>query len=63
MPFWLTNAPATFQAYINGALRRFLDRFCTAYIEYIMIYSENKEQDIDSEHVKQILEALTKAGL
>jgi len=61
MPFQLTNAPATFQAYINNALRPFLDRLCTAYLDDILIYSENEEQHI--EHVKQILEALTKAGL
>ena len=61
IPFGLTNAPATFQAYINDALRPFLDRFCTAYLDDILIYSENEEQHI--EHVKQILEALTKAGL
>ena len=61
MPFGLTNAPATFQAYINNALRPFLNRFCTAYLDDILIYSENEEQHI--KHVKQILEALTKAGL
>jgi len=61
MPFGLTNAPATFQAYINNALRLFLNRFCTAYLDDILIYSENEEQHI--KHVKQILEALTKAGL
>jgi len=61
MPFGLTNALATFQTYINHALRPFLDRFCTAYLDDILIYSESEEQHI--EHVKHILEALTKAGL
>ena len=61
MPFGLTNGPATFQAYINDALRPFLDRFCTAYLDNILIYSEKEEQHIA--HIKQILEALTKAGL
>jgi len=61
MPFGLTNTHATFQAYINDALRPFLDRFCTAYLDNILIYSENEEQHI--EHVKQIQEALTQAGL
>jgi len=42
-------------------LHPFLDKFCTAYLDDILIYSENEEQHI--EHVKQILEALTKAGL
>jgi Reverse transcriptase (RNA-dependent DNA polymerase) len=31
MQFGLTNAPATFQHFINDTLRPFLDRFCTAY--------------------------------
>ena len=53
--------PSTFQSYINDALHPFLDRFCTGYLDDILIYSENEEQHI--EHVKQILEALTKAGL
>jgi len=39
MPFELTNAPATFQADINDPLRPFLDRFCTAYLDDILIYS------------------------
>ena len=30
MPFGLCNAPATFQAYINNALRNYLDKFCIA---------------------------------
>jgi len=37
MPFGLSNAPATFQAYINDALRLFLDRFFTAYLDDILI--------------------------
>jgi len=58
---WAYQCPATFQVYINDALRPFLDWFCTAYLDDILIYTENEEQHI--EHVKQILEALTKAGL
>jgi len=61
MPFGLNTAPATFQAYINDALLPFLIRVCTAYHDDILIYSEDEEQHI--EHVKQIREALTKAGL
>jgi len=59
-PFGLTNAPTTFQAYINDGLRPFLDRFGSAYLDHILIYSEMEEQRI--EHVKQVLEALTQAG-
>jgi len=61
MPFGLTNAPASLQVYINDTLRPFLDRLCPAYLDDILIYSENEEQYI--EHLKQIREAFTKAGL
>jgi hypothetical protein len=61
MPFGLTNAPADFQAFINDVLRPFLDRFCTAYLDDILIYSETIEEH--REHIKQILDALSKAGL
>ncbi|EFZ03816.2 reverse transcriptase [Metarhizium robertsii ARSEF 23] len=61
MPFGLSNAPATFQARINEVLRPFLDRFCTAYIDDILIYSN----DLASHrlHVKSVLQALEAAGL
>ena len=41
MPFGLLNALATFQARINEVLRLFLDRYYTAYIDDILIYSNN----------------------
>jgi RNase H-like domain found in reverse transcriptase/Reverse transcriptase (RNA-dependent DNA polymerase)/Integrase zinc binding domain/Chromo (CHRromatin Organisation MOdifier) domain/Integrase core domain len=61
MPFGLSNAPATFQARINEVLRPFLDRYCTAYIDDILIYSN----DLVSHrlHVKSVLQALEAAGL
>ena len=39
MPFGLCNAPATFQSYINNALRDFLDDFCVAYLDDVLIYT------------------------
>ncbi|KAI0999250.1 hypothetical protein K3495_g8947 [Podosphaera aphanis] len=39
LPFGLPNGPASFQSYINHALRGLLDRFCTAYVDDILIYS------------------------
>ncbi|OAQ57620.2 retrovirus polyprotein [Pochonia chlamydosporia 170] len=61
VPFGLSNAPATFQARINEVLRPFLDRYCTAYIDDILIYSN----DLASHrvHVKSVLQALEAAGL
>jgi hypothetical protein len=34
MPFGLTNGPASFQHYVNDALREYLDIFCTAYLDF-----------------------------
>jgi hypothetical protein len=61
MPFGLTNAPATFQHFINDVLAPFLDIFATAYLDDILIYSDNLEEHRD--HVKQILTVLEKNGL
>lgn len=43
MPFRLTNAPATFQAYINKALSDMLDICVVVYLDDILIYSMNEE--------------------
>ena len=56
MPFGLTNAPADFQHFINDVLRPFLDVFCTAYLDDILVYSESLEQH--KQHVRMILELL-----
>lgn len=61
MPFGLTGAPATFQRFINDALREYLDQFCSAYLDDILIYSKTKEEH--TTHVRQVLERLRKAGL
>jgi len=44
MPFGLTNTPATFQRYINNTLREYLDVFCTAYLDDVMVYSNTREE-------------------
>jgi hypothetical protein len=61
MPFGLTNAPADFQRFINDVLSPFLDIFATAYLDNILIYSDNLEEH--REHVRQVLEKLSAAGL
>ena len=61
MPFGLTNTPATFQRYINDTLREYLDVFCVAYLDDILIYSKNQSKH--KEHVRKVLAKLKEAGL
>ena len=61
MPFGLTNAPADFQHFINDTLHPFLDLFCTAYLDNILIYSATLEEHW--EHVQRVFEALSRVGL
>jgi hypothetical protein len=58
MPFGLANAPATFQALINNALRPYLDKFAVAYLDDILIYSKTEKEHV--EHVRLVLGALRK---
>jgi hypothetical protein len=61
LPFGLCNGPASFQRYINNTLFDYLDDFCTAYIDDILIYSEDPlEHEV---HVKKVLQRLSDAGL
>jgi transposase InsO family protein len=61
MPFGLTNAPADFQRFINDTLSPFLDRFASAYLDDILIYSDTLEEHQD--HIRQVLHRLSEAGL
>ena len=61
MPFSLTEAPSTFQHYINDTLREFLDVFVTAYLDDVLIYSDTIEEH--QQHVRQVLIRLRTAGL
>jgi hypothetical protein len=61
MPFGLTNAPASFQHFINDVLRPYLDVFITAYLDDILIYSDNLDEH--RIHVQKVLQALSDADL
>ena len=55
------NGPATYQRYINNILFDYFDEFCTAYLDNILIYSDDElEHQI---HIKKVLERLQNAGL
>ncbi|KAH0608778.1 uncharacterized protein H6S33_001006 [Morchella sextelata] len=56
MPFNLTNTPTIFQHFINDSVRDYLDIFCTAYLDNILIYSDTVEEH--QVHVEKVLEAL-----
>lgn len=61
MPFGLCNAPSSFQHYINHALGNLLDRTCTAYLDDVLIFSEDKKEH--RKHVREVVQRLIDAGL
>ena len=56
LPFGLTNESATYQQYMNNILFNYLDDFCTAYLDNILIYSDNKLNH--DAHVHKVLQGL-----
>ncbi|KAH0609145.1 uncharacterized protein H6S33_001373 [Morchella sextelata] len=61
IPFGLTNAPAIFQHFINDCVCDYLDMFCTAYLDDILIFSDTFEEH--QVHVEKVLEALQRNGI
>ena len=61
MPFGLCNTPATFQSYINNALHDFLDDFCVAYLDDVLIYTDGTHEE-HVQHVRQVLQRLLDHG-
>ena len=61
MPFGLTNAPASFQEFINDTLPPFLDIFCMAFLDNILIYSDNLREHKD--HIRAVMTSLKEASL
>jgi len=61
MPFSLTNAPATFQSYIDDCLRRYTGDFALFNLDDIFIYSTNEKEH--EKHVRQVLHRLEEVGL
>jgi hypothetical protein len=61
MRFGLTNAPASFQRWMNEVLSDYLDVFFIAYLDDILIYLDDLEQH--HQHVRRILERVQEVGL
>jgi hypothetical protein len=62
LPFGLTNAPATFQSYINRCLAGVIDVTCILYLDDILIYRGKTLEDHER-CVKEILSKLQQWGL
>ncbi|KAI3827689.1 hypothetical protein L1987_01772 [Smallanthus sonchifolius] len=58
MPFGLTNAPAVFMDLMNHVYKPYLDQFIIIFIDDILIFSKNRDED--EEHLRLILELLKK---
>ena len=61
MSFELTNAPATFQAFISNVLQQYLDSFVIVYLDDILIYLKMKEEHVEQVH--KVLQALQDVNL
>ncbi|GJS87660.1 putative reverse transcriptase domain-containing protein [Tanacetum coccineum] len=61
MPFGLTNATAVFMDLINWVCKPYLDKFVIVFIDDILIYPKNKQEQ--EGHLKLILELLKKKEL
>ena len=61
LPFGLTNGPSNYQHYMNDVLFDFINKFCQAYLDDILIYSKTKKDHVN--HVRLVLAKLRQAGL
>ena len=61
LPFRLTGGPASWQRFINDVLWEYLNKFCTAYLDNILIYSSNLKEH--KEHMRLVLAKLREFGI
>ena len=61
MPFRLTNAPASFQRFINEVCGEYLDIFMIAYLDDILIFSNTLKEHI--QHTRAVLKKFENAQL
>ena len=61
LPFELTGGPTSWQCFINNMLWEYFNKFCTAYLNNILIYSSNLREH--KEHMRQVLAKFCKFGI
>ena len=61
MPFGLTNAPAALMDLMNRVFKAYLDKFMIVFIDDILIYSRNREEQ--AKHLRMVLRTLAKHRL
>ena len=61
IPFGLTNAPASFQRFMEGCLGDLRDQICIPYLDDIIIFSKSFEEHV--EHVRLVLQKLQQHGV
>ena len=61
MPFRLCNAPAAIQRWINETLMEYIDMSYIVYLDDVLIYSNNLQQD--QQDVRNMLEAIRTSGM
>ena len=59
LPFGWKNSPPWFQKIMTSILDPYLGKFCTVYVDDILIISRNKEDH--QEHLQLVLEVIRKA--
>jgi hypothetical protein len=58
----MANAPSTFQQYINWTLHKYIDNFCSAYLDDVLIYTNGSWKE-HQQNTNKVLKAMEKAGL
>lgn len=61
LPSGLTGGPASWQQFINDVLWEYLNKFCTAYLDDILIYSNNLKEH--KEYVRLVLAKWREFGI
>jgi len=62
MPFGLSNAPATFQRYVDQQLRDFIGKYCAIFFDDCLVYTKGSLDD-HLRDIKKVLERLHSSGL